>query len=82
MLSARNKRTIEARLTQAKQQRELESYTKDFGARYQTKTTCADGYRIAECRNPPAVKTATETTPATAPDTSSGPPSANGQPNR
>jgi foldase protein PrsA len=82
VLNKRNSRSIKARLSEAKAQQALESYTEDFGSRYQAKTTCADGYRIAECRNPPSVETTPETTPETTSDAPSRPPSANGLPDR
>jgi foldase protein PrsA len=54
--------TIRQQLMGPKRQKALDSYTQEFGARYQAKTTCADGFRINECRNGPRTKTTPEKT--------------------
>ena len=47
------KPTIRNLLRSQRQQKALDSWIKDFRERYRNKTTCAKGYKIAECKNGP-----------------------------
>jgi foldase protein PrsA len=47
------KPTIRNLLRAQRQQKALDNFIKDFRDRYRNKTSCADGYKIAECKNGP-----------------------------
>jgi len=51
--------TIRNLLRSQRQQKSLDDWIKDFRERYKDKTTCADGYKTAECKNGPSAKTST-----------------------
>ena len=50
---SRAKPTIRNLLRAQRQQKALDNFIKDFRDRYRGKTSCADGYKIAECKNGP-----------------------------
>ena len=54
--------TIKNLLKSQRQQKALDRFIKDFRKRYKERTTCADAYAVAECKNGPKAKT--NTTPA------------------
>jgi foldase protein PrsA len=51
--------TIRNLLRSQRQQKALDDFIKDFRKRYKDKTTCADDFKIAECKNGPSEKTST-----------------------
>jgi foldase protein PrsA len=65
--------TIRNLLRSQRQQKSLDEWIKDFRKRYKDKTTCADDYKVAECKNGPSERTSTG--PA-----SGGTPGGNAQP--
>jgi foldase protein PrsA len=74
------KTTIRNLLKSQKQQKTLDDWIKDFRERYRNKTTCASGYKIAECKNGPK-KTSTGPASGGAPGgQQQQPPQAPGQP--
>jgi foldase protein PrsA len=58
-----SKATIRNLLKSQRQQKALDKFIKDFRSRYKDKTTCADSYRVAECKNAPKSKTNTGSAP-------------------
>jgi parvulin-like peptidyl-prolyl isomerase len=55
----RSKETIKNLLRSQRQQKALDDFIKDFRKNYKDKTTCADDFKIAECKNGPSEKTNT-----------------------
>ena len=51
--------TIKNLLRSQRQQRALDRFIKDFRKEYKEKTSCADGFTVAECKNAPKEKTDT-----------------------
>jgi foldase protein PrsA len=51
--------TIKNLLRSQRQQKALDSFIKDFRKNYKDKTTCAEDFKIAECKNGPSEKTNT-----------------------
>jgi foldase protein PrsA len=66
--------TIRNLLHAQRQQKTLDNWIKDFRDRYRNKTTCASGYKIAECKNGPK-KTSTGPASGGAPGGQQAPPS-------
>jgi foldase protein PrsA len=54
-----SKETIRNLLRSQRQQKALDKWIKDFRERYKDKTTCADDFKTAECKNGPSDKTNT-----------------------
>ena len=54
-----SKETIRNLLRSQRQQKALDKFIKDFREEYKEKTSCADDYKIAECKNAPKEKTDT-----------------------
>jgi foldase protein PrsA len=54
-----SKETIKNLLRSQRQQKALDKWIKDFRSRYKDKTTCADDFKTAECKNGPSEKTNT-----------------------
>src|SRR5919202_566262 len=55
--------TIRNLLRSQRQQKALDDFVKSFRDKYRGKTTCADGYKVSECKNGPKEKTQTGPTP-------------------
>jgi foldase protein PrsA len=76
--------TIRNLLRSQRQQKALDDWIKDFRSRYKDKTTCADGFKTAECKNGPSAKTntgpASGGAPGGAPAPQGAPPAQGGAP--
>jgi foldase protein PrsA len=55
--------TIRNLLRSQRQQKALDDFVKGFRDKYRGKTTCADGYKVSECKNGPKEKTQTGPAP-------------------
>jgi foldase protein PrsA len=55
----KSKETIKNLLRSQRQQKALDKFIKDFRNKYKDKTTCADDFKTAECKNGPSDKTNT-----------------------
>jgi foldase protein PrsA len=55
----KSKETIKNLLRSQRQQKALDKFIKDFRSKYKDKTTCADDFKTAECKNGPSDKTNT-----------------------
>jgi foldase protein PrsA len=65
--------TIRNLLRSQRQQKALDDFVKGFRDKYRGKTTCADGYKVSECKNGPKEKTQTGPTPGGAQPSPEGP---------
>jgi parvulin-like peptidyl-prolyl isomerase len=52
-----SRETIRNLLRSQRQQKAIDAFVKDFRKQYKDKTSCADDYKIAECKNGPKEKT-------------------------
>ena len=56
--------TIKSLLASQGQQKALDAFVKDFQKKWRDRTTCRDGYKVADCKNGPKTSTSTSTTAA------------------
>jgi foldase protein PrsA len=62
-----SRETIRNLLRSQRQQKAIDAFVKDFRKQYKDKTSCADDYKIAECKNGPKEKTNSTPAPGGAP---------------